>query len=144
MNFFLDIVSEDKCPKYNGCCYRLSNDKGLSLRHKTKIIYIHLLDMVPAKPATLQRSMTQAKKLSFEHGQRFPIYTCDQHLHCIAASILWHNTELPKDFYLQLGCMHFRMSYIGSIRAFRVLMEEVSRPLLKVGEINHTVNLQMY
>ena len=40
--------------------------------------------------------------------------------------------------------MHFRMSYIGSIRAFRVLMEEVSRPLLKVGEINHTVNLQMY
>ena len=111
----MDIVSENKCPKYNGCCYRLSNDQGLSLRHKTKIIYMHLLDMVPAKPATLQRSMTQAKKLSFEHGQGFSIYTCDQHLYCIAASILWHNTELPKDFYLQLGCMHFRMSYIGSI-----------------------------
>ena len=64
--------------------------------------------------------------------------------------------------------MHFLMGYIGSIgvlmagsgikeilekafgggekypqnlRAFRMLMEEVLRLLLKVGEINHTVNL---
>ena len=167
-NFFLDIVSEDKCSKYNGYCYRLSNDQGLSITPKTKIIYMPLLDMVPANPTTLQTSMTQAKILSFKHGRRFCIYTCDQQLYWIAASVLLHNTKLAKDFYLLLGCMHFLMSYIGSIgvlmagtgmkeilekafdgvpkmltgkkypqnlRALRMLMEEVLKPLFKDGKI---------
>ena len=107
----IDIVSKDICPEYNGYCYRLSNDQRLSIRPKTKIIYMSLLDMVPANPTTLQTFMTQAKKLFFEHEQRFCIYTCDQQLYCIAASILWHNTELAKYFYLRLGGMHFLMSY---------------------------------
>lgn len=102
-NFFLDIVSKDKCLEYNGCYYCLSNDQGLSVRPKTKIIHMPLLDMVPANPTTLQTSMTQVKNLSFEHGQRSCIYTCDQQLYCIAASILWHNTELGKYFFLRLG-----------------------------------------
>ena len=111
-NFFLDIVSKDKCLEYNGYYYCLSNDQGLSVRPKTKIIHIPLLDMVPANPTT------QVKKLSFEHGQRSCIFTCDQQLYYIAASILWHNTELAKYFFLRLGWMHFLMSYIGSIGIF--------------------------
>ena len=51
----------------------------------------------------------------FTHGQRFCIYICDQQLYSIAFSILWHNTELAKDFFLWLGGMHFLMSYIASI-----------------------------
>ena len=86
-NFFLDIVSKDKCPEYDVYCYRYSNDQGLSIRPKTKIIYIPLLDIIPVNTTTL-------KKLSFEYGQRFCIYSCDQQLYCIAASVLWHNTKL--------------------------------------------------
>ena len=114
-NFFLDIVSKDKCPEYNRHIYHLTNDQGLSIRPKTKIIYMPLLDMVPANPTTMQTSMTQAKRLSFEHGQKFCIYTFDRQLYCIAASILWHNIELAKYFYLWLDRMHFRISYVGSI-----------------------------
>ena len=65
--------------------------------------------------------MNQEKKLFFTHGQRFCIYTCDQQLYSLAFSILWHNTELAKDFFLWLGGMHFLMSYIASID---VLMAE--------------------
>ena len=114
-NFFLDIVSKDRCPEYNRHIYHLTNDQGLSIRPKTKIIYMPLLGMVPANPTTMQRSMTQAKRLSFEHGQKFCIYTFDRQLYCIAASVLWHNTELAKYFYLWLDRMHFRISYVGSI-----------------------------
>ena len=57
-NFFLDIVSKDKCPEYNRHIYHLTNDQGLSIRPKTKIIYMPLLDMVPANPTTMQISMT--------------------------------------------------------------------------------------
>ena len=52
-NFFLDFVSKDKCPEYNGKCYRLRNDQGLSIRPKTKIIYMPLLNIVPANPVTM-------------------------------------------------------------------------------------------
>ena len=83
--FIIDIVSKDKCPEYNGYCYRLNSGHRLIVRPKTKIIYRPLLDMAPANPTTVQTSMTQAKKLSFEHEQRFCIYTFDQQLHCIAA-----------------------------------------------------------
>ena len=167
-NFFLDIVSKDVCPEYNGYCYRLNHDQGLSIRPKTKIIYMPLLDMVPANPTTMQTSMVQAKRLAAEHGQNFCIYTCDQQLYCIAATILWNNPDLSNDLYLRLGGMHFLMSYIGSIgalmagtgmkeilekafggvlkmltgkkypqnlRALRMLVEEVLRPLLKNGKI---------
>ena len=100
-NFFLVIVSKDKCTEYNVYCYRLSNDQGLSIRPKTKIIHMPHLDMVPTNPTNLQTSMAQAKKLSFERRQRFCIYICDQQLYCIAASILWHNIKLAKYFYLR-------------------------------------------
>ena len=64
-SFFSDIVSKDKYPEYNGYCYRLSNDQGLSVRLKTKIIHMPFPDTVPENPAILQTFMTQVKKLSF-------------------------------------------------------------------------------
>ena len=168
-NFYLDMVSKETCPEYNGYCSRVNNDQGLSIRHRTKIIYIPLLDMIPAEATTMQTSMVQAKRLSVEHGQSFCVYTCDQQLYCIAAKILCNTPDLFKDFYLRLGGMHFLMSYIGSIgnlmagtgvkeilekafggvpkmligkkypqnlRALRMLVEELLRPLLKDGKID--------
>ena len=79
----IDIISKDKCPEYDGYCYRLSDDQGLRIRLKTKIIYMPILDMVPANPTTLQTFMTQAKKLPFDLRQRFCIYTYDQQLYCM-------------------------------------------------------------
>ena len=56
---FFYITSKDKCPKYNGYCSCLSNDQGFSIRPKTKIIYMLLLNMLPANPTTMQTPMTQ-------------------------------------------------------------------------------------
>ena len=64
-NFFLDIVSKDKCLEYYGYYYCLSNDQRLSVIPKTKIIHMPLHDMVPAIRTTLQTSMTQVKKTVF-------------------------------------------------------------------------------
>ena len=57
--------------------------------------------MVPANPSTLQKIFDQGENLVLDHEQNFCIYPCDQQLYCIAASILWHNTELANDFYLR-------------------------------------------
>ena len=84
-----------------------------------------LLNRVPANPTAMQTSMTQAEKLSFEHWQRFCIYTCDQQLCSITASILWHNTELAKYFYQWLGCMHFLISYVGNIGVLMTGLKEI-------------------
>ena len=43
-NFFLGIAYKSKCLECNGYCYRLSNDQGLGIGQKTKIIYMpHLI-----------------------------------------------------------------------------------------------------
>lgn len=83
-NFFLNIVSKDKCAEHNGYCYRLSNDEGLSIKCNTKIIYMSRLDMLPKNPTTM-KTYDPGKQMSFEDGQRCCIYTCDHPLYCIAA-----------------------------------------------------------
>ena len=42
---------------HDGYCYHLSNDQGLRMRPKTKIIYMPFLDMVPTNSTTIQTSM---------------------------------------------------------------------------------------
>ena len=61
-NFFLDIVSKDIYPEYDGYCYRYSNDQGLSIRPKAKIIYVPLLDIIPANPTTLKNCLLNTDK----------------------------------------------------------------------------------
>ena len=71
---FCILLLKINAPNKMGIVIVLLNDQGLSIRPKTKIIYMPLLDMVPANPTNLQTSMTHAKKLSFENGQRFSLY----------------------------------------------------------------------
>ena len=163
-SFFQDIVNQKECPEYNGYCTRVNREQGHTIRPGTNIIYMPLLDMIPAHPTTMQTSIKQAKKLAVQHGQKFCVYTCDQQLYHIALTVLWNTPALSKEFYLRLGGMHFLMSYIvrigklmtgsgidaileqdfGSVnkmltgkkfpqcvRALRILVEELLRPILK-------------
>ena len=67
------------------------------LRSSTLLFWIWYQQIHPP----CKKSLTKVKTLYFEHEQNFCIYPCDQQLYCIAASILWHNTELANDFYLR-------------------------------------------
>ena len=70
-NFFFDISFRKDCPEYNGYCTRVNREQGYSLRPKTQIVYMPLLDMVPATTTTMQTSIKQAKLCLFSMARHF-------------------------------------------------------------------------
>ena len=92
-NFFLDIVYKDKYPEYNEYCYRLNNVQRLSIRCKTKITYVPLLDMVPVNSTTMQTFMIQAENCFLEGFKGFAsIYVTSKYI-----------TLLPVSYGITLG-----------------------------------------
>ena len=90
-------------------------EEGLSLKPKTRAIYLPLIDMTPAEHDTILTSMLQIKKLTEAIGQPFALLTLDQQLYRYAVEIQWALPEVfpASSFILRLGGMHMLMIFIG-------------------------------
>ena len=113
--FFQDILTSSKCPEFNGYNTKLCREQGHTLKPKTKVVYMPLIDKPPADPSTMMTAMLKAERISNGIGQDFVVFTADQQLYRIALNILWENPDKFSNFYLRLGGMHLLMSYCGSI-----------------------------
>ena len=109
-NFFLNIVSKDKCAEQNGYCYRLSNDEGLSIKCNTKIIYMSRLDMLPKNPTTMKTYMTQASKCLLKTGKGVAFIRVTTHyialLPYLMAKIFYLRYVLSYELYWKYRCSY--------------------------------------
>ena len=113
--FLLDLYSSADCPEYNGYNTKLCREQGHTLKPKTKVVYLPLIDKTPADPSTIMTAMAKAIQVTNNTGQRYVVFTADLQLYKIAVQVLWENPVPFRNVYLRLGGMHLLMSYIGSI-----------------------------
>ena len=129
LQFLLDVISQESCPEYNGCNNtELCREQGHSIKPKTKVVYLPLMDSSPSDPKTMMTSIMKPKKIT-EAGHESVVYTADQQLYRVALHLTWDNPDLCDNVFLRLGDMHFLMSYIrciGSLMAQTGLEERLS------------------
>jgi hypothetical protein len=113
--FFNDVVTRVGCPEFNGYNTRLCREQGHTLKPKTNIVYLPLIDMPPADPSTMMAAMKKAQQLSHKVGQEYVVFTADLQLYRIALHVQWENPIQLGNIHLRLGGMHLLMSYCGSI-----------------------------
>ena len=113
--FFKDVLNEKSCPEYNGYNTRLCRDEGQSVRPKTKVVYLPLIDKTPSDPSTTEASLIKAQTISLSVGQEFVVFTADQQLYRVALNVIWNSPDKFSDICLRLGGMHFLMSYCSCI-----------------------------
>ena len=173
--FFEDVISSDLCPEYNGYNTKMCRDQGHSLKSKTTVAYLPLIDRPPADTSTMMTAMLKAKRISRSIGQEYVVFTADQQLYRVALHATWENPARFSNIYLRLGGMHLLMSYCGcigtpmaetglaeilsvpfggvlkmltgkkypqNVRAFRILVEELLRPLYTKHQMNCMDDLQ--
>jgi len=61
-------------------------------------------------------AMMKAKQITEGLGQEYIIFTADQQLYQVAFHVIRENQALFSNVHLQLGGMHFLVSYCGCIR----------------------------
>ena len=107
--------TSQECPEYNGYNTKLCREHGHSLKHKTKIVYLLLIDKAPADPSTIMVAMSKGQALTDYTGQEYVIFTADQQLYKVAVHVMRENQARFSNIYLRLGGMHLLMSYVGCI-----------------------------
>ena len=111
--FFQDFQRCDQCPEFNGYNMKLSREQGHTLKPKTKIMYLPLIDRPPADSATMMMTLLRAQEVSSISGQKFVIFTADQQLYRVALIAIWESEARLNNIYLRLGGMHLPISYCG-------------------------------
>ena len=71
LSFLQDIHKRPDCPEYNRYNAETIRASGQSVKPKTCVTYMPLIDMPPAHHDTIMTAMTQAQTLSLEAGQKF-------------------------------------------------------------------------
>ncbi|KAJ8317815.1 hypothetical protein KUTeg_004635 [Tegillarca granosa] len=115
LNFFKDMIEDDRCPEYNGYNTRLSREQGHTVKPGTRAVYLPLIDMAPSNPDTIMTALCQAQMISRSCGQDFTIFTADLQLYRVAVNVTWAYPERFGDVVLRLGGMHTLMSFVGSV-----------------------------
>ena len=87
--FLQDVIYFENCPEFSGYNTRLNREQGQSLRPKTKIAYVPLIDLTPADPSTMLNALLRAEEISLNAGHEFVIFTCDQQLYRFALLVKW-------------------------------------------------------
>lgn len=113
--FFTDIITNEKCPEYNGYNVKYCREHGHSSKPKTNAVYLPLIDMVPSDPSTIQTALKEAQIESRKCGQDYVVFTGDLQLYRVAAHVIWAFPEQFDNVILRLGGMHTLMSFIGAI-----------------------------
>ena len=113
--FMNDVVNTESCPEYNGYNTKITRDEGVSLKPKTRAVYLPLIDMPPSDPDTIMTALHEAKWLTKERGQKKAIFTSDQQLYKIAVDVKWAYPDEFSDVILRLGGMHMLMSFVSAV-----------------------------
>ena len=113
--FFQDIQSCDQCPEFNRYNMKLSREQGHTLKPKTKIMYLPLIDRPPADSATMMMTLLRAQEVSSIAGQKFVISTSDQQIYRVVLHVIWESEARLNNIYLRLGVIHLLMSYSGFV-----------------------------
>lgn len=172
--FMKAIATSTGIPEYHGFCTQRAREEDLSLRPKTTVAYLPLVDKPPTDPYTIAHSMLKAQKVSKSVNQEFVIYNADQQLYRIAVQNCWQNESLFANIIPRLGGMHLLMSYVGcigqlmentgltemmsaafgsidamlsgkkypqNVRALRMVVEELLRPLFQANQLKSAEDL---
>ena len=59
--FIQEVITNDKCPEFNGYNTKLCREQGHSLAPKTKVVYLPLIDKPPAHAATMMTAMVKSQ-----------------------------------------------------------------------------------
>ena len=89
--FFKDMNKSEDCPEYNGYNTRICRKQGHSIKPKTCVVYLPMINQPPADPSTMMAAMLKAKSVTHKTGQEFVVFTADQQLYRVAVHIMWEN-----------------------------------------------------
>lgn len=76
--FIKSSLIYDKVADYNSFNTQRSRDYGQSLKSKSKVVFIPLLDPTPSGPSTMLTAMAEAAITFRETGQFVTVFTADQ------------------------------------------------------------------
>ena len=108
---------------HSGYNAKQMREEGLSLKPKTRAIYLPLIDMTSAEHDTILTSMLQIKKLTEATGQPFALLTLDQQLYRYAVEIQWELPEVFSSFIFHLETWGYAYAhdFHWSLNLWRIL-----------------------
>ena len=113
--FIKSILLNDSSPDFNGYNTKHIRTRGESLKPKTKVVFMPLLDRTPSDPSTVLTTMIEAERITNNAGQSITVFTADQQLYRVVLDVIWTDPERFSNFVPRIGGMHWVMSFIGSI-----------------------------
>ncbi len=89
----------------------------MAIKPKAKLVYLPLIDKVPASPSTILTAIEKGLTLFSESGtgQKVLIFTVDQQLYKVAVDILFHTPSYFRNVVPLLGGMHTLMLFIHAV-----------------------------
>ena len=140
-------------------------EQGHMLRKKTQIVYLPLIDKPPADPATITSALLKAQAVTGATGQEYVIFTADQQLYNQAlfsnvylrlggmhllmsyvgsiGSLMAGSgmTEILSEAFAGVLKMLTGRKYPDNVRALRMLVEEIIRPLFPTQNLGCMADL---
>ena len=123
LSFIKNTHASELAPDFNGYnCWEL-RESGVSLKPKSKVTYLPLIDKTPSDPSTILTVMHEAERITLQRSQEFTVFTLDQQLYKVALDVIWSDVLRWSHIIPRLGGMHCLISFIGCVG---VLMENSS------------------
>ena len=119
--FIKNDHASELSPDFNGYNCKQLRQSGCSLKPKSKVTFLPLIDKTPSDPWTILTVMLEAERIPVQAGQEFTVFTLDRQLYKVALDVIWSDALRWNHMIPWLGCMHWLMSFIGCVS---VLMEK--------------------
>ena len=120
LSFIKNCHASQLSPDFNGYNCKQLRESGCSLKPKSKVTFLPLIDKTPSDPSTILTVMHEAKRITVQAGQEFTVFTLDQQLYKVALDVIWSDALQWNHMIPRSGGMHWLMSFIGCVS---VLME---------------------
>ena len=120
ISFIKNCHASELSPDFNGYNCKQLRESGCSLKPKSKVTFLPLIDKTPSDPSTILTVMHEAKRITVQAGQEFTVFTLDQQLYKVALDVIWSDALRWNHMIPRLGGMRWLMSFIGCVG---VLME---------------------
>ena len=120
LSFIKNCHAPELSPDFNGYNCKQLRESGCSLKPKSKVTFLPLIDKTPSDPSTILTVMHEAERITVQAGQEFTVFTLDQQLYKVALDVIWSDALRWNHMIPRLGGMHWLMSFRGCVG---VLME---------------------
>ena len=106
--FFQNVITDPKCPEYNGYNTRSCREAGVLPQPKT---FLPLIDRPPADPDTLKTAIEKSLSLVKKSNSGILILTCDQQLYKVTIDIFFNEPAYFNNVVTILRGMHMLMNF---------------------------------